>query len=147
MKRSLSVPITLWVNRLLFALIGVLVFLIPRLLDIYCRLRPLGENARLSILLCFYCCVPVVAAALVWIECLLKNIMKKDIFVTPNLNYIRRIRLCCALVSLICLPASLYYMPLIFLVLIMAFLSLMVNVVCQVFKAAVALREENDLTI
>ena len=89
----------------------------------------------------------MVAAALVWIECLLKNIMKKEIFVVQNLNHIRRIRLCCALVSLISLPASLFYMPLIFLVLIMAFLSLMVNVVCQVFKAAVALREENDLTI
>jgi hypothetical protein len=147
MKRSLSVPITLWVNRLLFALIGVLIFLVPRLLDIYSRMRPLGGYARLSILLCFYCCVPVVAAALVCIEFLLKNIRKKEIFVASNLNHIRRIRLCCALVSLISLPASLYYMPLIFLVLIMAFLSLMVNVVCQVFKAAVALREENDLTI
>ena len=147
MKRSLSVPITIWVNRLLFALIGVLIFLVPRLLDIYSRMRPLGGHARLSILLCFYCCVPVVAAALVCIEFLLKNIRKKEIFVASNLNHIRRIRLCCALVSLISLPASLYYMPLIFLVLIMAFLSLMVNVVCQVFKAAVALREENDLTI
>ena len=38
-------------------------------------------------------------------------------------------------------------MPLIFLSLIMGFLSMVVNVVSQVMKAAVAIREENDLTI
>ena len=64
-----------------------------------------------------------------------------------NVNCIRTVRWCCLAVSLICLPASVVFGLLIFMVVIMGFLSMMVNVVCQVMKAAVVMREESDLTI
>ena len=50
-------------------------------------------------------------------------------------------------VALICLPAAVFYPPLVFMAVIMAFLALVVNVVGSVMNAAVAIREENDLTI
>ena len=50
-------------------------------------------------------------------------------------------------VSLVCLPAAVFYLPLIFLAVIMAFLALVISVVKNVMAAAVELREENELTI
>ena len=76
-----------------------------------------------------------------------RNILSRQVFVEENAALLRRIRVCCAGISLICLPASFFYPPLFFLVLIMAFLSLMVSVVKSVMAAAVELREENDLTV
>jgi hypothetical protein len=80
-------------------------------------------------------------------EKLLQSILSQSVFTAENVKRIRRIRWCCAGVSLICLPAAFIYLPLFFLVIIMGFLSLVVHVVAQVMAAAVALREENDLTI
>jgi hypothetical protein len=80
-------------------------------------------------------------------EKLLQSILAQSVFTSDNVKRIRAIRWCCAGVSLICLPAAFIYLPLFFLVIIMGFLSLVVHVVAQVMAAAVALREENDLTI
>ena len=50
-------------------------------------------------------------------------------------------------ISLICLIAGVAYPPVMFIAIIMGFLCLTVSVVASVMDAAVALREENDLTI
>ena len=80
-------------------------------------------------------------------EKLLNNILCGEVFVRDNVRGIRRIQFCCGMVSLICLPAAFVYVPLIFMVIIMAFLFLVVWVVAQVMDAAVTIREENELTI
>ena len=147
MNSKLSAHVTRWCTRVIFLVVAVLLFAMPGLVSWYKAFRELGPNSAEAILIGFYCCAPVVFYALWCIERLVSNILKEEVFVHGNVSYLRRLRWCCALVGLICIPAACFYMPLIFLVLIMAFLSLMVNVVCQVFKAAVALREENDLTI
>ena len=73
--------------------------------------------------------------------------MRKQVFIAENVSRVRKIRWCCAGVSLVCLPAALIYYPLMFLVVIMGFLCLVITVVCRVLDEAVSLREENDLTI
>ena len=78
---------------------------------------------------------------------LLGAILQDQIFIRKNVSHIRTIRWCSAAISLVCLPASIFYMPLIFMVLIMAFLSLAITVLVRVMTAAVEIREENDLTI
>ena len=72
---------------------------------------------------------------------------ENDDFVDSNIRFIRRIRWCCAIVSVVCLAAGFGYPPLLFLAVIMAFLALVVSVVKNVMAAAVELREENDLTV
>ena len=119
----------------------------PALLDWYQQLRPLGQHGAAAILIGFYCCVPAVALALWELERVLNNILKDLVFVPRNVKSIRRVCRCCLAVALICLPAAFFYPPLVFMVVIMAFLALVVNVVGNVMKAAVAIREENDLTI
>ena len=143
----LPARITLWANRVIAAVMAVLLFLLPKILNWYGALRVLSHASRNALLIAFYCCSVFILIALWSMDRLLCNILKGQVFVQGNIHCIRQIRLCCAAVCLICVPAAFYYLPLIFLVLIMGFLCLVVGVVCQVMKAAVAIREENHLTI
>ena len=147
MKSETSARITLWVNRMITALLCVLIFLMPKILGWYVQVRPLGRPGATAILVGFYVCVPVVLYALWVIDRLLGNILAGRVFVADNVRRIRQLRWCCAGVSLVCLPAAVFYLPLIFLAVIMAFLALVISVVKNVMAAAVALREENELTI
>ena len=147
MNPKLSAKITLWCNRIVALAVLVLIFFFPRLLEWYQGLRPLGLHGAAAVFFGFYLCVPVGLYALWCIDRLVSNVLAEKIFIQANVRYIRRIRWCCAGVSLICLPAAFFYQPLIFMVVIMAFLALVVSVVKNVIAAAVALQEESDLTI
>ena len=142
-----SARVTLWVNRCIALLVLILLPALPFLLNWYSTVRVLSPSEYLAIIIAFYCCAVVTCIALWQMDRLLRNILAEQVFVAKNVRFIRHIRLCCALISLICLPAAFVYMPLWFMVIIMAFLALVVTVVGQVMKAAVAIREENDLTI
>lgn len=147
MNRKLSAKCTRWVNRALVAILIAFCGLMPSFLAVYCRMRPLSAGARIALLAAFYACCPLVLFALWSIDRLVTNILEEKVFVHKNVSLLRRIRWCCAGVSLLCVPASVFYLPLIFLVLIMGFLALAVSVMVNVMAAAVAIREENDLTI
>lgn len=139
--------VTLWVNRIVAVLVAALIPLLPAFLKLYADVRSLDHSQYLAVLIGYYCCVPVVAAALWNLDKLLRNILRDVVFTRENVRCIRLIRWCCALISLICLPAALVYYPLLFMVIIMAFLCLVVSVVVRVMDTAVTIREENDLTI
>ena len=78
---------------------------------------------------------------------ILRNILASRVFIRENVAMIRRIRWYCVAVSLICLPASWFYPPLIFVVVIMGFLALVVSVLGSIMDTAVEIWEENALTI
>ena len=147
MRSDTSAKISLWVNRVIVVALAVLLLTMPRLLEWYRLVRPLDKSAARAIFFGFYTCTPVVFYALWCIDRLLRIIRSDRVFVTSNVRFIRRIRWCCVGVSLICLPAAFFYLPLIFLAVIMGFLALMVSVVKNVMAAAVEIREENDLTV
>ena len=147
MNSELSAKFTFWCNRLIGLIVVALIFFFPSLMNWFEEVRPLGEQKITAIIIGFYLCVPVVLYALWCIDRLVTNVLKKDIFVEQNVRYIRRLRWCCAGVSLICFPIAFFYMPLIFMVVIMAFLALVISLVKNVMAAAVELQEENELTI
>ena len=148
MDRTLTMTrLTLWVNRLIAMIVAVLLPCLPLLLNWYSNFRTLTQAEYTAILVAFYCCAVVIAGALWNMDKLLRNILKEEVFTRENVSRIRRVRWCCAGISLITLPAAFIYLPLFFLVIIMAFLSLVVCVVVRVMDAAVIIREENDLTI
>ncbi len=147
MTSQTSATCTLWVNRIIVCAVGVLCITLYDLLVWYRQLRQLPWQVCAVIMLGFYLCVPAVLYAQWCIERLLKNILAQQVFILPNVRYIRRIRWCCAIVSVLCLGAGVLYPPLLFLAVIMAFLAMVVSVVKNVMAAAVELREENDLTV
>lgn len=146
-KQNLSAGITLWVNRVVAVLLAATMITLPAILDWYETIRHMGQWGRETVLIAFYCCSVVIAVALWNMDALLRSILKGQVFIRRNVQRISWIRYCCGAVSLICIPAAVAYPPLVFLTVIMAFLCLAVSVVASVMNAAVAIREENDLTI
>ena len=145
--KNISPRVTLWVNRCIFFVLVALLPAMPFLLRWYSTVRLLTAPESLAILIAFYICAVITGVALWKMEQLLRNILRDEVFIRKNVRHIRCIQWCCCLVSLVCLPASFFYLPLIFMVVIMAFLCLVVSVVVKTMDAAVAIREENDLTI
>lgn len=146
-KTDLSAVVTLWINRFVVVLMAVMLFALPRILELYSQYRFLTESGTVAVMVSFYSCAVFIFIALWFMDALLRSILRGEVFVRANVVRIRRIRLCCGLVSLICLPAAVFYLPLSFLAVIMAFLCLAVSVVASVMDAAVTIREENDLTV
>ena len=141
--------ITLWVNRLVAVIVGVLIFAMPALLEWYGDL--LGYHPpRLDVIgvaISFDLCAVPMLIALWNMEKLLQNILVQKVFLKENVRRIRGIGWCCAAVALICLVATWHAYPILIFAAIMGFLCLVVNVVGCIWDAAVAIREENDLTI
>ena len=142
-----SILFTLWANRLVALIVGVLLFTLPALLDWYCQFRTLLPVERTAITVAFYCCAVVVALALWNLDGLLRSIGKNLVFTPENVRRIGTVSLCCGITAGICAVAMFCYYPLVFMTVVMGFLCLVVSVVRQVMAAAVAIREENDLTI
>lgn len=147
MQKDTGVRATLWATRGIAGAAFVLTLFLPVLLRWYCRYRYLTDAEQTAILAAFYGCALVTEAALWQLDRLLSNLLRQQVFVRENVGCIRTVQWCCGLVSLICLPAACIYYPLVFMVVIMAFLCLVVSVVRQMMDAAVTLREENDLTV
>ena len=145
--RNISPKVVLWVNRFIFLVLLALLPTMPFILNWYSTIRTLNTAEYLAILIAFYICAVIAGVALWKIDRLLRNILQEDVFVRRNIRHIRCIQWCCALVSLVCLPACFFYLPLVFMTVIMAFLSLVMSVLVKTMEAAVAIREENDLTI
>ena len=145
--KNISPRVVLWVNRIIFFVLLALLPAMPFILTWYSSIRTLSATEYAAILIAFYICAVVTGVALYKMDQLLRNILLEEVFVRKNVRHIRCIQWCCGLVSLICLPASFFYLPLIFMVIIMAFLCLVISVVVKTMEAAVAIREENDLTI
>ena len=145
--KSTNLSVTLWANRIVALIVAVLLFTLPLVLDWYCQYRTLLKAERTALSVAFYCCAAVVFMALWNIDTLLRTIRSGEVFTSENVRRIRRIQWCCGAVDLICTPAAFVYYPLVFMAVVMFFLCLVVSVVCRVMDAAVAIREENDLTI
>lgn len=123
------------------------VFFLPANLDWYAQYRELTQVERTAILAAYYCCAVIVAAAMWNIDRALMDILAGQVFTRKNVQRIRRVVWCSGGVSLICVQAACAYYPLVFMVIVMAFLCLMVSVLSSVMDAAVTVREENDLTV
>ena len=146
-KQTIVTKIARWVNRMVAVLIAVLAATLPAVIRWYSGVRVLTHIEQMGIMAAYYCCVLPIGMALWSLDRLLGSIMQEQVFVRENVRRIRTIQWCCGVVSLICIPGSVAYLPLIFLAVIMAFLSLVVCVLTRVMDTAVSLREENDLTI
>lgn len=146
-RANRMVRISLWTSRSIVLILAVLIFFLPAILDWYAQYRELTQVERTAILAAYYCCVLVVAAAMWNIDRALTDVLDGRVFTRKNVLRIRRVAWCSGGVSLICVPAACAYYPLVFMVIVMAFLCLMVGVLSSIMDAAVTIREENDLTV
>ena len=148
MKEKINLTlITRGATRCIALILAILIFTMPRILDWYATVRTFTERECSAVTVAFYICAVFVGFALWQMDRLLGKLLCKQVFLRENVRRVRCVQWCCAGVSLVCLPAAAFYYPLIFMFVVMGFLSLVICVVCRVLDEAVSLREENDLTI
>lgn len=97
--------------------------------------------------LCFYPCAVFAYITLYSLIKLLFNIKKDEIFINANVKYLRRISWCCFAVAAITLVGGIFYIPFLCVAVAAAFVGLMLRIVKNVMQNAVAISEENELTI
>lgn len=116
----------------------------------YRGFEPDGQALHNMITLFKRCFYPCAVFAYVTLYCLLKllfNIKKSEVFINANVKYLRIISWCCFAVSVITFVSGIFYVPYLFISVAAAFVGLMLRVVKNVMQNAVAIREENELTI
>ena len=132
----------------LFLIAGAaLAVAMPWLVRWYAEYRHIKESGRIAILAAYYGCLPFVLAALICLWRLLRNIQAERVFSEDNSRLMAVVSWCCAAIAAVTLGTCRWYPPLGFITAPMAFLFLIVRVVRNCFIAAIALKEENALTI
>lgn len=145
--KNKAVKLSLAAVAVFFAAAVALAIAMPWLLDWYVQYRHLRETGRIALQVVFYGCLPFALTALLCLWKLLRNIRQEKVFLEANSRLIAVVSWCCAAVAAVTLGACRWYPPLGFITVSMAFLFLIVRVVRNCFIAAIALREENALTI
>lgn len=128
------------------ALIALL-FFAPRIMALYASWRLLSAAVCSVVLAAFYASTVPAAVSLVCLFLLLRNILDERPFLRRNCLLIGIVSWCCVAVAVFTLIAGIRYMPLLLVTAAMLFIFLILRIVRRCFDAAIALKEENNLTI
>ncbi len=138
---------TLAITCVAMVMIVLAAVCLPWILKLNSMVRVLLPKEKTAILAGYYCCLPVLLLSLGKVWQLLKNIEGNSVFTDVNIRLLAGIRNGCVGVFGICLLAGCFFLPLLLVAAVLGFLGLMIQVLKQVMAQAVALREENDLTV
>ena len=141
------IPLTLAVTWIAMALSILIAIGLPWILVLNSVVRTILHSECIAIQSGYYCCLPFILLALWKVRLLLVNIQNEMVFTEENVKLLAAIRNCCAGIFAVCLIAGCFFFPLFIIVAILGFLGLMMQVLKQVMTQAVAIREENDLTV
>lgn len=150
MKTQNLARYTIWVNRAVMAVVAALMLALPSLLRWYCSLLNdyvMPQRDLTGIWVSYIPCALVILYALWNVEKIMDNLLAQKVFIRENVCRVRRIQYSCGIVAVVCVVDVLFALPMLVLAAIMGFLCLVVSVMANVLAAAVALQEENDLTI
>ena len=114
----------------------------------YAGLRSYGtlQSGKLLAVSIYFLSIP--AWICLWnLRKLLLNIMGEKTFVDDNVRYLRIVSWCCAAAAVICLLSGIFYIPFLIFAIAAAFMMLIVRIVKNVFRQAVDMKSELDLTI
>lgn len=153
-KTKTSIKISIGVCFAISLILLILIFLGPKIFQIYMvayrGFSPEGET--LSMLkkvfaYCFYPCALFSSVILYFLLKLLFNIKNQQVFILKNAIYLKTISYCLFIIGIITFTGGFFYMPFMFVTFAALFTGMLIRVLKNVFQSAIALREENDLTI
>ena len=149
-NKDKSIILSAVIIKVIYAAIAVCCIAAPFLVRCYDEIvvLPRGESSVfLPLLVTLYCIVLPAVTAMVSLDMLLANIRKGQPFISRNVTLLRIISYCCFAVSVLFIYFS-FLKPFGFaIVFAAAFFGVILRVVKNCFEQAVALREENDLTV
>ena len=106
-----------------------------------------SQRHTMAMIVCLYLCNVPGFALLTAMWQLLTRLSQGCVFVPENVRSLTVIQFCCFAACLICLGGSLVLPSLFILVLATAFMGLVVRIVRQVFRQAIPMKDELDLTV
>ena len=146
MKKN-HITLTLWVTYFAIAVVIAVSLNLNRILELNGTLRNMLPGERTAVMVGYYCSLPLILLVLREVRRLLLRIRKDAVFVGENVRSLAVIRSCCMGIFAVCFVAGCFFFPLLLVAAVLGFLRLMMQVLKQVMAQAVALREENDLTV
>lgn len=142
-----SVKLSLYLTDFIIALFCAAAIFLPRFTKWYITYMGRPANVRNVILAVCYTCLPFALLALFSLRRLLKNIMQGDTFVTDNIKRLNILFLCCVAAAVISFFSGYFYLPFYIISVAAAFFSLILRVIKNVFRSAIEIKAENELTI
>ena len=152
-KRQISAALSLVVCAASAVLLVAWLFTFPRFFGwFYLAYHGIAENPYTQSVMkrvigAFYGCAPFAAASLYCLIRLLLNVMKDRVFIPRNVTYIRLVAWFCYAVALITLVTGARYFPLLIITFATFTVGTLLLVMKDLFRTAVELKEENELTI
>lgn len=153
-QTKISAIISLVICALSSVLLAVWIFTFPQFFNwFYTVYHGIGSQYTQTntviktVIPTFYACVPFAAAALYMLIRLLLNIINEVIFTSLNVKYLKWISYACYAVMLITAVTGIFYLPLLIIGFATGVVGTMLRVVKNLMDSAVALKEENDMTI
>ena len=143
--RSLLLSRTMVNLFLLILLVASLT--LPFILREYAHYAGNMSVLRLPVMASLWACAVPAFFALYQLRRMLWHISMDRVFIPENIRSLRIISWCCFLVACIFLLFCFYYILGLILAILAAFMGLILRVVKNVFAQALAIKEENDLTV
>ena len=147
LSQNNSVKLSLYLTNLIITLFCAAAVFLPMLTKWYITYMGRPANVRTVILAVCYICMPFALLALFSLRRLLKNIMRGETFVPNNIKQLNLLFICCALAAVITFFSGYFYLPFYIISVAAAFFSLILRVIKNVFRSAIELKSENELTI
>jgi len=142
-----SLALSIILTRLFIAAIILLIFFLPYLAGQYIKASGIASGFFYDLIVPIYICMIPAGIALICLDRMLSRIKKDETFTQSNIASIRIISWCCFIVSIISGVAAFFYIPFVFIMMIMLFCGIIVRVIKNVFSRAVFIKNENDYTI
>jgi hypothetical protein len=134
-------------TKIVIVLVICAAFAAPFLVKNYVAYAAKDPGIAAPLLATIYACTVPGLAAMFSLDRLLANIKKKDVFIHKNVKYLRIISWCSFAVSAILFVSGFYYLLFLLIAVAAAFFGLILRVVKNVIEQAVAIKDDNDLTI
>ncbi|MGN0450926.1 MAG: DUF2975 domain-containing protein [Acutalibacteraceae bacterium] len=147
LSQTKSAKLSLYLTDFIIALFCAAAVFLPRFTKWYITYMGRPANVRNVILAVCYTCLPFALLALFSLRRLLKNIMQGDTFVTDNIKRLNILFLCCVAAAVISFFSGYFYLPFYIISVAAAFFSLILRVIKNVFRSAIEIKAENELTI
>ena len=147
LSQNNSVKLSLYITDFIIALFFAAAAFLPAFTKWYITYMGRPANVRTVILAVCYICLPFALLALFSLRQLLKNIMRGDTFIADNIKQLNLLFICCAAAAVITFFSGYFYLPFYIISVAAAFFSLILRVIKNVFRSAIEIKSENELTI
>ncbi len=147
LSQSKSNKLSLYLTDIIFLALIVIAVFLPKLAFWYIDVNDRPLRVFETLLITCYICLPAALLALLSLRKLLKNIIKGEIFIQNNITQLNILFFCCLFVSLITIISGFFYLPFLIIGVAAGFFALILRVIKNVFRSAIEIKTENELTI